>query len=68
MRARHDYIWFYSGARDSLSAQNTAFAAELTRLGVAHRFFEAPGKHNWRLWRALMPQALITASDHLSHG
>jgi enterochelin esterase-like enzyme len=68
LRARHDYIWFYSGAGDSLSAQNTAFAAELARLGVGHHFFEAPGKHNWRLWRALMPQALITASDHLSHG
>jgi enterochelin esterase-like enzyme len=35
---------------------------------VAHHFFLAPGKHSWSLWRALMPQALITASDHLSHG
>lgn len=68
LRAQHAFIWFYSGAQDSLSAQNAAFASELTRLGVAHRFFEAPGKHNWRLWRGLMPQALIIASDHLRHG
>jgi enterochelin esterase-like enzyme len=68
IRANHTYIWFYSGARDWLSAQNRAFAAELATLGVAHHFFESPGKHNWRLWRGLMPQALITASDQLSHG
>jgi enterochelin esterase-like enzyme len=68
LRAQHTFVWFYSGTGDPLAAQNTAFAAELTRLGVPHRFFEAPGKHNWRLWRGLMPQALITASGQLSHG
>jgi enterochelin esterase-like enzyme len=68
VRAGHTYIWFYSGASEWLSGQNRAFAAELTALGVAHHFFLAPGKHSWSLWRALMPQALITASDHLSHG
>ena len=68
LRASHAFLWFYSGASDPLSAQNRAFAAELARLGVPHRFFEAPGRHDWRLWRALMPQALIIASDHLSHG
>lgn len=68
LRAGHTFLWFYSGASDALSTQNRGFAAELARLGVPHHFFEAPGKHNWRLWRALMPQALITASDHMSHG
>jgi enterochelin esterase-like enzyme len=67
---RHDrtYIWFFIGATDPLSAQNRAFAGKLTALGVAHHFFEPPGTHNWRLWRSQMSQALITASEHLSHG
>ena len=68
LRAGHAYIWFYNGAGDALSGQNRSFAAELTALGAAHHFFLAPGKHSWSLWRALMPQALIAASDHLSHG
>jgi enterochelin esterase-like enzyme len=68
VRASGTYIWFYSGARDYLSRQNRAFAAELTTLGVPHHFFVGPGKHNWRLWRRYMPQALVTASEHLSHG
>jgi S-formylglutathione hydrolase FrmB len=65
--AARTYIWFYCGASDELTKQNADFDAELTRLGVAHSFFERPGTHNWRLWRELMPQALITASEHL-HG
>lgn len=66
--ANHTYIWFYSGASDYLTRQNRAFAGELTAFGVPHRFFTAPGRHNWRLWRGQLPQAFITASGHLSHG
>ncbi len=62
------YIWFYCGKSDELAGQNQAFDAELMSLGLAHDFFEVPGTHNWALWRALMPQALITASEHLRHG
>jgi len=62
------YIWFYCGKSDELAGQNRDFDAELTSLGIAHHFFERPGTHNWALWRALMPQALIGASEHLSHG
>lgn len=68
VRAQGTYIWFYCGADDSLAGQNRAFAARLTALGIPHRFFVAPGTHSWRLWRGQMPQALITASEHLSHG
>jgi len=68
VRADHTYVWFYNGSSESLSAQNRAFAAQLSALGVPHHFFLAPGKHNWALWRGLMPQALITASEHLNHG
>jgi enterochelin esterase-like enzyme len=68
LRATHTYIWFYAGAKDYLRRQNRAFNTELTALGVAHRYFLVSGSHNWALWRGLMPQALITASEHLSHG
>jgi enterochelin esterase-like enzyme len=68
VRAQRAYIWFYCGSGDPFAAQNRAFAARLTALGIGHRFFETPGTHNWRLWRQQMPQALITASDHLGHG
>ncbi len=68
VRAHGIYIWFYIGAGDTLVAQNRAFATKLTALGVPHHFFEAPGKHNWGLWRGQMSQSLITASEHLSHG
>jgi enterochelin esterase-like enzyme len=68
VRAAHTYTWFYSGSNDSLTAQNVAFAAKLSALGLPHHFFLAPGKHNWRLWRPFVPQALITASEQLSHG
>ena len=68
VRADHTYIWFYNGAQDSLGPQNHAFATRLATLGVAHHYFRAPGRHNWQVWRELMPQALITASDHLNHG
>ena len=62
------YIWFYCGKSDELAGQNRDFDAELTSLGIAHHFFEWPGTHNWALWRALMPDALIAASEHLGHG
>jgi enterochelin esterase-like enzyme len=68
LAASGTYIWFYCGKSDELAGQNRAFDAQLTALGLPHDFFEVPGTHNWALWRALMPQALITASEHLRHG
>ncbi len=68
LRADGTYIWFYCGTNDYLNAQNGSFNAELADLGIPHVYFTWPGTHNWKLWRALMPQALITASEHLGHG
>ncbi len=62
------YIWFYCGTHDYLNSQNTAFAADLATLGIPHQYFTWPGSHNWKLWRALLPEALITASEVLGHG
>ena len=60
--------WSYCGTSDDHGWQNREFNAELARLGVAHHFFELPGTRTWRLWRGTMPQALVTASERLSHG
>jgi enterochelin esterase-like enzyme len=63
----HTYVWFYSGTTDRLRGQNRAFAAELARVGVAHRFFLVRGGHNWGLWRGEASLALLAAATHLAH-
>jgi len=61
------FVWFYSGRKDRLRHQNAAFAAELTRAGVAHRYFVIRGGHDWSLWRGNASLALLAASKHLGH-
>lgn len=70
IRRKHTYFWFYVGASDGSAArrQNAAFAAELARARVPHRFFVVTGGHTWRVWRDHAVQALLTAADHLGHG
>lgn len=65
LRRNGTFIWFYTGSRDSLLAQNRAFAAELTRLHIAHRFFVDPGGHTWRIWRANARASLLVALTRL---
>jgi S-formylglutathione hydrolase FrmB len=65
LRRAHTYVWMYSGTRDALRRENAAFAAELARLGIRHRFFTAGGGHNWRIWRAQAGPALLAASRNL---
>ena len=61
LREAGTYVWFYSGSTDRLRHQNAAFAKELTRLGVAHDYFEVRGGHNWALWRGNAARALLAA-------
>jgi enterochelin esterase-like enzyme len=68
LRRHRVYVWFYTGSTDSLRAQNRAFAAELGRYRIPHRFFLDPGGHTWRIWRANAEQALLVATHRLSHG
>jgi enterochelin esterase-like enzyme len=68
LRRNHVYFWFYTGRRDALRGQNAAFAAELARYGLAHRFFVAPGGHTWRIWRANARAALLVAVSRLGRG
>jgi len=68
LRAARTYIWFYCGRADDYAGQDSHFVAKLTALGIAHYFFWEPGAHQWRLWRDMIPQSLIAASEHLGHG
>ncbi|HEY2506960.1 MAG TPA: alpha/beta hydrolase-fold protein [Streptosporangiaceae bacterium] len=68
LRADRTYFWFYTGTGDRLKAQNQAFDSQLGALDLQHHFLTRPGKHSWALWRAEMPAALVTASEHLAHG
>jgi enterochelin esterase-like enzyme len=68
LRRNHTYIWLYDGTKERINEGSAQFAAALGRLGVAHAFTQYPGHHDWSLWRAHMPSALITASNYFSHG
>jgi enterochelin esterase-like enzyme len=65
LRAHHAFVWFYTGSGDAMRAQNQAFAQQLARLGIGHRFEMHRGGHDWALWRAQAADALIAASKHL---
>jgi enterochelin esterase-like enzyme len=65
IRKQGTYFWFYSGSTDPLRRQNAAFARELARVGVAHRYFEVYGGHNWALWRDNARNAYLVAASRL---
>jgi S-formylglutathione hydrolase FrmB len=65
LRAMHTYFWFYSGSQDKLRLQNAAFAGELGRLGLQHRYRLVYGGHNWALWRANARPAYLVAARRL---
>jgi enterochelin esterase-like enzyme len=67
LRGAQTYVWFYSGTTDRLRRQNRAFAAELARTEIAHRFFLVRGGHNWGLWRGEASKALLAAATRLAH-
>ena len=65
LRRARAYIWLYSGNTDSFNTQNAAFAAELARYRVAHRYRLLRGGHNWAIWRAEAARSLLVASAHV---
>jgi enterochelin esterase-like enzyme len=68
LRRQGEFVWFYTGTKDTLREQNERFADELGRLHVKHRFFLVSGGHTWALWRSNAWQAIEVASTHLAHG
>lgn len=65
LRAHHTFVWFYTGSGDTMLAQNRAFATQLSRLRIEHRFSVFRGGHDWALWRAQAANALLATSRHL---
>jgi len=68
LRRRRTYLWFYSSQGDRALRQNVAFAHELARLHVRHRFLVVTGGHTWRAWRNYFPDAILAASRGLGRG
>jgi S-formylglutathione hydrolase FrmB len=68
LRREHAYVWFYTGSSDGLKGQNAAFASELGRFRVVHRYFLSPGGHTWKIWRDNAWAAVQVASAHVGHG
>ncbi len=66
LRKARTYVWSYSGTADEFRSENAAFAAELTRTGVGHRFRLVRGGHNWAIWRDQAAGALLAASEHIA--
>ena len=68
LKSTHTYIWMYTGSKDpSAHRQTVRFAAELQKLQVPYVFVISSGSHDWSLWRSMMSESLITASDHVSN-
>ncbi len=66
LRQAHTFFWLYTGRKDDrFLAQNEAFAAQLAREHIPHRFFVLRGGHNWALWRGNAWRAYLVASRHL---
>ena len=69
LRRAGTFVWLYIGNHDHLTGANRQFDAGLRRARIRHRFDVYKGGHDWALWRAQTPHALIVASDHLAtHG
>jgi putative tributyrin esterase len=68
LRRQGEFVWFYTGTKDTLRKQNERFADELGRLHVKYRFFLVSGGHTWALWRSNAWQAIEVASTNLAHG
>jgi len=65
LRRHHVFIWFYSGTDDHFRPQNVAFAAQLERERIPHRYHAVRGGHNWALWRGNAARAFLVASRRL---
>jgi enterochelin esterase-like enzyme len=65
LRRAHTLFWFYTGTGDRAVAENRRFAATLSHLRLAHRFFVVHGGHDWSLWRGNAARAYLAASRGL---
>jgi S-formylglutathione hydrolase FrmB len=66
LRAHHVEIWIYTGTVDYTARGTRLFVAHLGVLGIDHTSLVEPGRHNWHLWRSMMPASLTVASTYFS--
>lgn len=65
-RPERPVISFDCGTEDRLLGANRAFDALLDRLGIAHRYHEHPGAHDWDYWDRHVPAALAQHDEVLN--
>jgi enterochelin esterase-like enzyme len=65
LRRAHTFFWLYTGTDDRFRPQNVAFASELAKAGLRHRFRLVDGGHDWALWRGNAALSYLAASRHL---
>jgi S-formylglutathione hydrolase FrmB len=53
------------GTEDFLLAQNRAFHAHLTKLGLPHEYAEYPGAHTWEYWDRHIGETIEFVKKHL---
>jgi len=58
-------LFFDVGTEDGLADQSRAFHAELTSMGIAHRYAEWPGKHDWNYWHAHVGESMRWLADRI---
>lgn len=56
--AERPRVFACCGTEDFLNADNRNFAAYLTKAGIAHRYEEGPGVHEWPFWDRWLPTVL----------
>jgi enterochelin esterase-like enzyme len=54
------------GTDDPYVDQNRDLHATLQRLGIAHRYAEWPGTHDWTYWRTHAPESLAFLLDRVA--
>lgn len=54
------------GTDDPYLTENRVLVAELGRLGIAHRYAESSGAHDWQFWRRRIPAALAWLAKTVS--
>jgi putative tributyrin esterase len=63
--ARRLVIYFDCGTGDESIADNRAFDAKLTALGIPHVFHEYPGSHTWGYWRDHLVESLVAVTSRM---
>ena len=61
-------IYLLVGQNDHYLTENQEFTEELKARGASFELNTFPGKHNWDLWGAHVPDFLIFANEHLTGG